>query len=619
MPICQLFKLSFNTLDSPMTNIDPMGDWPVRLLHVSSLESLEWKPGNMYGSFKEPRYAILSYTWGRWEQPEDQTPRYPTLQVSGTNWEVPAIDPILFTPTEFERVLRKASEMASCDLIWVDIACINQTVDSPEKAKEIGRQARIFRNADQAFIWLLSEQKEPSHSSAPYEQSHRDLFRLLERSSLRAEASYQNWLSGNTVLKPGGDDESAEKEELSFNTMAFDWIADATKSISLLTQIPWFSSLWTLQEAFLKPDSIFLDREGSKVLSEKGDVFTLQYMLAFCKQLHQAMSIAMLPLAMKGVRDTVVVMQRVLVNKIQDAGLEALADRDRLTLYKCAHLRKAKDPLDKIYGIMQVWDFQLGKSAPVVDAARKWTLEELELDLGKQLVSRFPVESQLHLHMLAPKSQLWRQSWRISGRSVTPQHGLSMSASGHIDGLVDRHSSQLGIRRAKGIVYGHFKGKSCPFETLRQACVCISDSKSQGTARWKGSYPSAVRISLDGSAVLNHIILPVKYSLQFVPDDKQLELADAISALFGNLDRNLSVFLLGTVTQQKQGTHMQVGIGLIGMNAPDTVIGGWQKRLGICFWDIPPISLTDEESFRNAAGVLSGISSSWGDIECLFG
>ncbi|KAH8694502.1 hypothetical protein BGZ61DRAFT_478111 [Ilyonectria robusta] len=259
--------------------------------------------------------------------------------------------------------------MTSCDLIWVDIACINQTVDSPEKAKEIGRQARIFRNAHQAFIWLLSEQKEPDRSSAPYEQSPRDLFCLLERSSLRAEASYQQWLSGNNILKLGGHDESDEKKELSFNTMAFDWIADATRSISLLTQIPWFSSLWTLQEAILQPNSIFLDRQGSKVLSEKGDVFTLQYMLAFCKQLHQAMSISMLPLAMKGVRDTVVVMQRVLVNKIQDAGLEALADRDRLTLYKCAHLRKAKDPLDKIYGIMQVWEFQLGKSAPVGDKA----------------------------------------------------------------------------------------------------------------------------------------------------------------------------------------------------------------------------------------------------------
>lgn len=86
--------------------------------------------------------------------------------------------------------------------------------------------------------------------------------------------------------------------------------------------------------------------------------------------------------------------------------------------------------------------------------------------------------------------------------------------------------------------------------------------------------PSAVRISLDGSAVLNHTILPVKYTLQSVPVDNQLELADAISALFGNLGRSLSVFLLGTIAQQKQGTEAQVGIRLIAMNAPDTVIGG---------------------------------------------
>lgn len=45
---------------------DALGDWPRRLLHVPTMTSFEWAPGNYYGSTQEPSYNATSYTWGRW-------------------------------------------------------------------------------------------------------------------------------------------------------------------------------------------------------------------------------------------------------------------------------------------------------------------------------------------------------------------------------------------------------------------------------------------------------------------------------------------------------------------------------------------------------------------------
>ncbi|KAK0701233.1 hypothetical protein B0H67DRAFT_464603, partial [Lasiosphaeris hirsuta] len=120
-----------------------MGDWPARLLHVPTMTSLPWQAGNEYGGQKEPPYAIISYTWGRWRLPSDHDPPHPALQVHGITWKVPPVKDALFSVDEFERALRKVSKQSSCDLVWVDIACINQNNGSPESAREVGRQAKI--------------------------------------------------------------------------------------------------------------------------------------------------------------------------------------------------------------------------------------------------------------------------------------------------------------------------------------------------------------------------------------------------------------------------------------------------------------------------------------------
>jgi hypothetical protein len=140
-----------------------IGSWPRRLLHVPSMTSLEWTPGNMYGATRAPKYNILSYTWRRYRLDKDGCHRPDDLKsvrgitVRGIEWDIPPIDPSHFTDLEFRNVLgrvAKAGVGPPVNSVWVDVACINQQRGSAVGSLEVGRQDAIFQGADNIFIWL---------------------------------------------------------------------------------------------------------------------------------------------------------------------------------------------------------------------------------------------------------------------------------------------------------------------------------------------------------------------------------------------------------------------------------------------------------------------------------
>lgn len=61
--------------------------WPERLLDISTMTSVSIAEGNKYGDIVEPKYGILSYTWGRYTVLSG-----PSLAVKGVSWPIPAID-----------------------------------------------------------------------------------------------------------------------------------------------------------------------------------------------------------------------------------------------------------------------------------------------------------------------------------------------------------------------------------------------------------------------------------------------------------------------------------------------------------------------------------------------
>lgn len=86
---------------------------------MTSYERTDDQDTYWYGDFKQPRYNILTYTWGRWE-----VSYAPSLRVEGLTWKIPSISPDHFTVEQFEQVMKRMCQTA--DFVWIDVACIDQ-------------------------------------------------------------------------------------------------------------------------------------------------------------------------------------------------------------------------------------------------------------------------------------------------------------------------------------------------------------------------------------------------------------------------------------------------------------------------------------------------------------
>ena len=150
---------------------EKFGRWPHRLLHVPSMTSMEWQPGNVYGTYIAPKYSAVSYTWGRYDldRPGVKCKRkYRNIRgidIKGIDWPVPRINPDeQFSVDQFQTLIQQTCEPIKntderTDFLWLDVACIDQN-NGPQKMAEIGRQAVIFQGAQRVFIWLTKIHKE---------------------------------------------------------------------------------------------------------------------------------------------------------------------------------------------------------------------------------------------------------------------------------------------------------------------------------------------------------------------------------------------------------------------------------------------------------------------------
>lgn len=146
--------------------VDPPGieNWPRRLLQLTSpvWTSHEWQPGHIYGGHREPKYNAISYTWGRFRLDgvgaKSKTLRQVKgISIKGCPWNIPPIDPKRFTVQEFKKALERTAAIDgdSCNkFLWLDVACIDQETEAGQL--EVGRQADIFKGAQQVSLWLTN-------------------------------------------------------------------------------------------------------------------------------------------------------------------------------------------------------------------------------------------------------------------------------------------------------------------------------------------------------------------------------------------------------------------------------------------------------------------------------
>ena len=365
---------SIYTLNVPRT-------WPHRLLHIPSMTSREWKPGNIYGPDTEPDYSILSYTWGRF-----QIPNGPRLSIKGIDWQIPSINENHFTVADLRRLLEQM--MLKHDYAWIDIACIDQKREK-EKMLEVGRQASIFKGARQAYVWLNKYEPET----------------LDNHMQTLMRCGYD--LSQGTVdIRQGAE--------------------EMIRSLSLLLQDPWFSSLWTLQESLLQRHAILLNKRGEPVTTHgpwTGEPPSTQLLdvSEICAIARRLTDNAMQTGSSAGHEGSLSPQQEIfqsLRRIIDESGLDFRLCPNPNIQYAAARFRKTSYLEDRIYAIMQVYGYRLGNSAPSLRKIRHIGLEELELQFLTALTSQSVVLSQAFQHREVPEAG---QSWCITNDIRVPE------------------------------------------------------------------------------------------------------------------------------------------------------------------------------------------------------
>ncbi len=555
-----------------------IGPWPRRLLHIQSMRSYAWQPGNIYGGVKEPKYNAISYTWGRWALKENEKPDVTALQVYGTPWNIPRVNPQHFTMSDFHNILKNTAktlevvidkrktvtiESQSVDFIWVDVACIDQRFNR-ESMLEIGRQAEIFRNALRVYIWL-------SRTSSDQLDDFSCEVRDLSETAFR---TLPEKLQGRTVY--------AAEAEGDFRP---EWLDDGFRTLQSLHEDPWFTSLWTLQEAFLRKDACFLSKEGDfcsylweleylEWAPEAGEdrrIFSLQEILDACGNVR--VSIETNTMAKLFDEEARYPLDPKILEFFDSSGLNALSRNNPMELYAAAANRKPSRTLDSIYGIMQVSEFRLGESNQHAEGGVQYTLADLEDELGLALMKLSPVLSQSFRHAAWPREH--GKNWRVSRQSTVPGRAFTdyMPWMPH----VYTSDCRLDVQRRDSLLCGHFEGKLCAFSTLFNAWTYSNDVDTDSVPMWVDG-ESDMCIVLDiAPDLFPDLETPGDYNIRRGP--MQYRFARMLKTEFRE---RVQVLHLGYYEPEvEQRRHF----GLILLSHREETEPYW-RRLGVCTWDI---------------------------------
>jgi hypothetical protein len=263
------------------------------------------------------------------------------------------------------------------------------------------------------------------------------------------------------------------------------WLIEARNGLDKLFVDPWFTSLWTLQEAFLCPNAYIVPRNGclvpQKPLDEETGTScaTLLSLSRMCADITEACKVEIK--FVKGLfkfhrslhgRDdeTTEIFFKwsryldKLEAAIQTRGFAALSTGNPMALYGISQFRKCSDDWDRIFGIEQIFDIRLGRYTTTHTGDRvRSSIFRLEIQLGMEVVRQHPVLSQMHVFTEPVRPG---RGWRINPHSRVPLldirttfwHSLNFTSRCGLSAFIE-----------DGNAYGRFTGKTCAFEHLQLA------------------------------------------------------------------------------------------------------------------------------------------------------
>lgn len=350
-----------------------------------------------------------------------------------------------------------------------------------------------------------------------------------------------------------------EDELKVFNTMA-----DALNEIC---SDPWFTSLWTLQEAFLCLTARFLSRDGHFVRGNSAGLQLLSHLALICERsrvIVEQLRWIFREDALRGPKwwEKSAEIERL----IKSSGLAALHSKNPLALYGIAGKRTTTREEDRIYAIQQVFGFRLGSSKPGY-AGRVYNRMELQTQLGAELLKRYPVQSQMHVFDEPVENQC---GWCISSASRLPEQLSPQN--------VTKRVSLRVYPLDRGGCLGFFNGQACTFADFCGAAERADEFEGEKT-----------RFTIHLDAVRTKVGEPPEHHRQGTRrhEDRD-ELASWLNKFYSG--QNLHVLLLGAIEGGfiGYGAYMahKGNVGLLLAQTTETIDGYicW-KRIGFAAWD----------------------------------
>jgi len=207
-------------------------------------------------------------------------------------WRVP--ENTVFNVTDLPQLLSRCRGRLTTEYIWFDLLCIPQESKDPQLAelalREISRQALIFRNAAACIAWL---------SYAEYWEAEQATLNWLSLAYLRLSTSPQIYQVEQSL---GPAEKAAEKplqllkhpfhnrylgpgefplSGLGEDILRLNFTRSRSRPQDWVKPSAWFSSLWTLQEAYFRPDMVLMNRKWEALSDAAGNIITLEMLSAF--------------------------------------------------------------------------------------------------------------------------------------------------------------------------------------------------------------------------------------------------------------------------------------------------------------------------------------------------
>ena len=187
-------------------------------------------------------YVALSYVWG-------ETTETTSIIINGHSFEIRKnLKAALMAVAHNARVCTDQKAIA----VWADAVCINQA-DAAEKAHQVRMMGDIYRNSACTMIWL-GESSQEQRSSCGMES----ISKLAQMMRIRYEMEDREWSSWDDFIRDATHPDGfwyRVMKKLSFHSFARGFDIDA---IIGLANRPWWTRMWTVQEAALPRELFFM-------------------------------------------------------------------------------------------------------------------------------------------------------------------------------------------------------------------------------------------------------------------------------------------------------------------------------------------------------------------------